>query len=251
MRLPFLGASSRPLLLAALLPPPRTSPRVLLSATPPPQRRSLATDGPTPSDDDNELWLGSVQPRALGEAQKKVVAYRQKYQCAGCDILLPPAYQVDHIKPLALGGHNGLSNLQALCVPCHARKTKEQRKLLLASGYARKELSAARAAAGNSAAGNQSRIWSVQKKSPPPSSAAAPAPTTSLDEIAVSSLSLLRGMNQQQLAAVVCMDGPMRVAAGPGTGKTRVLTARIAHLVREVNLASGGFGWLLIAPDCF
>ena len=41
-------------------------------------------------------------------------------------------------------------------------------------------------------------------------------------------------MNQQQLAAVVCTQGAVRVAAGPGTGKTRVLTARIAHLVREL-----------------
>ncbi|EOD08642.1 hypothetical protein EMIHUDRAFT_44073, partial [Emiliania huxleyi CCMP1516] len=47
---------------------------------------------------------------------------------------------------------------------------------------------------------------------------------------------LLRGMNQQQLAAVVCADGPLRVAAGPGTGKTRVLTARIAHLVEEARV---------------
>ena len=46
----------------------------------------------------------------------------------GLRLLLPPGYQVDHIQPLALGGTNGLSNLQALCVRCHARKTRGQRR---------------------------------------------------------------------------------------------------------------------------
>ena len=78
-----------------------------------------------PEEADDGLWLGSITPRALSESTKKVVAYRQRYQCAACDCLLPPGYQVDHIQPLALGGTNGLSNLQALCVRCHARKTKE------------------------------------------------------------------------------------------------------------------------------
>ena len=44
----------------------------------------------------------------------------------------------------------------------------------------------------------------------------------------------LAGLNPAQRAAATHAGGPLAIVAGPGTGKTRTLTVRIAHLVRAL-----------------
>ncbi len=129
---------------------------------------------------------------------RKTVAFNQQYLCAGCGCLLPPEHEIDHIVPVALNGSDALSNLQALCKPCHQQKTRDQRHTIL----------------------------DAVKKEPPV-----------VEEKEVKRVPPLK-LNDQQRAAVEASTEPIRVVAGPGTGKTRVLTRRVAHLVESGARAS-------------
>ena len=51
-------------------------------------------------------------------------------------------------------------------------------------------------------------------------------------------MNTLHGLNEKQIEAVTHKDGPLLVIAGPGTGKTKVITHRIEHLIREHNIRS-------------
>ncbi|MCB0622987.1 MAG: UvrD-helicase domain-containing protein, partial [Saprospiraceae bacterium] len=52
----------------------------------------------------------------------------------------------------------------------------------------------------------------------------------------------LKQLNDVQRQAVLAIDGPVLVVAGPGSGKTRVLTYRIAHMIQE-----GAAPWEILA----
>ena len=46
-------------------------------------------------------------------------------------------------------------------------------------------------------------------------------------------LEYLNDLNEAQNEAVSHIDGPLLIVAGAGSGKTKVLTSRIAHMIKQ------------------
>lgn len=73
-----------------------------------------------------EEWIATDDNQAIPARAKIRVFDRSGGLCASCTLTivgkLRPAY--DHIQALINGGEHRESNLQLLCVPCHAVKTK-------------------------------------------------------------------------------------------------------------------------------
>ncbi|KKT28059.1 MAG: Superfamily I DNA and RNA helicase-like protein, partial [Candidatus Yanofskybacteria bacterium GW2011_GWA2_44_10] len=51
---------------------------------------------------------------------------------------------------------------------------------------------------------------------------------------------LYRQLNKKQKEAVDAIEGSVMVIAGPGTGKTQILTLRIANILQKTDTPPGG-----------
>ncbi len=76
--------------------------------------------------------------------------------------------------------------------------------------------------------------------STPVPAAAGPMTPAGAAETAAATGSLLDGLDPQQRAAATA-DGPLLIIAGPGSGKTRTLTYRIAHQITDRGVPAGDF----------
>jgi 5-methylcytosine-specific restriction protein A len=69
------------------------------------------------------------QRKQITKETKQTILKDQNNQCKKCNkIISSKNCQYDHIIPLASGGEDEIENLQALCIPCHFEKTKNEQE---------------------------------------------------------------------------------------------------------------------------
>lgn len=60
------------------------------------------------------------------QRKRETILLQTDCMCALCKVA--QATEVDHIIPLEQGGSNDEINLQSLCAPCHAEKTRQEQR---------------------------------------------------------------------------------------------------------------------------
>jgi hypothetical protein len=108
-----------------LVLPPRTPQNKQKSQLPQVKKHKFIPSPIMMMDEKNEFRY----KRNVTHAMKIEVITRQHSKCNICQKDLNETLQVDHIIDLCIGGSNDPSNLQALCLECHDRKTKESRRI--------------------------------------------------------------------------------------------------------------------------
>ena len=69
------------------------------------------------------IMVERITGRRLIERNRSLLEERPVCEKCRCN----PSAEVDHIKPLHLGGHDDVWNLQVLCIDCHAVKTAAEK----------------------------------------------------------------------------------------------------------------------------
>ena len=78
----------------------------------------------TSSKPKQKIRLPRIKRVKLAKAQQTLILKSQHYKCALCkEDISKITPEFDHRIPLALGGSEGLTNIQALCPNCHREKT--------------------------------------------------------------------------------------------------------------------------------
>ena len=77
----------------------------------------------------DNFMLKKSERKTITEETRKNIISKHNNQCAICknsksDI----KFEIDHIKPLASGGTNDITNLQPLCKSCHKEKTRHEQE---------------------------------------------------------------------------------------------------------------------------
>lgn len=71
-----------------------------------------------------------MRPRRVGKKVRDTVFHLQHGKCAVCKCDLGEIFDLDHRIPWSISQDSSYTNLQALCVGCHAHKSRNEQKTI-------------------------------------------------------------------------------------------------------------------------